>query len=140
MGKTIFYQDTIWLLPSYLNVCSKLFKRKINNVHKKVGLSPSQQTFLFSSMIDLQKWWKMLFISSLKLLPFSRYLDFCLDFLARRKNGLNRKMTLISKFMMSQPGLQKITTHILLNILRIKGNQPMKFGQLIEHRKRNILL
>ena len=40
--------------------------------------------------------------------------------------------------MTSQPGQQRITTHILLNISRIKGNQTMKFGQLIEHPKRNI--
>ena len=29
----------------------------------------------------LQKWWKMLFISSQKLFSFSRYLSFCFDFL-----------------------------------------------------------
>ena len=40
--------------------------------------------------------------------------------------------------MTSQPGEQRIKTHILLNISRIKGNQKMKFGQLIEHPKRNI--
>ena len=40
--------------------------------------------------------------------------------------------------MTSQPDSQRITTHILLNISRIKGNQTMKFGQLIEHAKRNI--
>ena len=28
----------------------------------------------------------------------------------------------------------------MLNISRIKGNQTMKFGQLIEHSKRNIFL
>ena len=33
-----------------------------------------------------------------------------------------------------------MATHILLNISRIKGNQMMKFGQLIEHLKRNIFL
>ena len=41
--------------------------------------------------------------------------------------------------MTSQPGLQRITTHVLLNITQIKGNQTMRFGQLIEHPKRNIL-
>ena len=40
--------------------------------------------------------------------------------------------------MTSQPGLQRITRHILLNISQIKGNQTMKFGQLIEHPMRNI--
>ena len=41
---------------------------------------------------------------------------------------------------MSQPGWQRITTHVLLNISRINGKQTMKFGQLIEHPKRNIFL
>ena len=42
--------------------------------------------------------------------------------------------------MTSQPASQRITTHILLNISQIKGNQTMKFGQLIEHPKINIFL
>ena len=33
-----------------------------------------------------------------------------------------------------------MATHILLTILRIKGNQTIKFGQLIEHPQRNIFL
>ena len=44
---------------------------------------------------------------------------------------------LTSEFMM----LQQITTvHILPNILRSKGNQTRKFGQLIEYNVRNIFL
>ena len=43
-----------------------------------------------------------------------------------------------SKLMTSQPGSQTIAIHILPNILQSKGNQTMKFGQLIEHNKRNI--
>ena len=42
--------------------------------------------------------------------------------------------------MTSQPGLQTVAIHILPNILQSKGNQAMKFGQLIEHNKRNIFL
>ena len=42
--------------------------------------------------------------------------------------------------MTSQPGQQGITTHLLINILRIKGKQTMKIGQLIEHPKRNFSL
>ena len=41
---------------------------------------------------------------------------------------------------MSQPGLQTIPIHILPNISQSKGNQTMKFGQLIEYNKRNIFL
>ena len=42
--------------------------------------------------------------------------------------------------MMSQPGLQAIAIYILPNISQSKGNQTMKFGQLIEYNKRNIFL
>ena len=42
--------------------------------------------------------------------------------------------------MISQPGKQTIAIHILLNISRSKGNQTMKFGQLIERKMKNIFL
>ena len=43
--------------------------------------------------------------------------------------GLIRKISLISKFMTSQPGKQTIPIHILPNIPRSKVNQTMKFGE-----------
>ena len=42
--------------------------------------------------------------------------------------------------MTSQPGLETIAIHILSNISQSKGNQTMKFGQLTEYSKRNIIL
>ena len=42
--------------------------------------------------------------------------------------------------MTSQPGLQAIAIHVFPTISRSKGNQTMKFGQLIEYNKRNIFL
>ena len=42
--------------------------------------------------------------------------------------------------MTSQTALQTITIHILPNISQSKGNQTIKFGQLIEYNKRNIFL
>ena len=42
--------------------------------------------------------------------------------------------------MTPQPGLQTIALHILPNISQNKGNQTMKFGQLIEYNKQNIFL
>ena len=42
--------------------------------------------------------------------------------------------------MTSQPGQQTIVINILPNISRSKGNQKMKFAQLIEYNMRNILL
>ena len=62
-----------------------------------------------------------------------------MSFWACTKNGLIKKMRVISKFMTSQPGYQRITIHKLPNISGIKGNQTMKFGKLIEYPKRNIL-
>ena len=42
--------------------------------------------------------------------------------------------------MMSEPGSLTIAIHILPNISQSKGNQAMKFGQLIKYNKRNIFL
>ena len=42
--------------------------------------------------------------------------------------------------MMPQPGQQTIVIHILPDISRSKGNQAMKFGQLIEYNMKNIFL
>ena len=56
-----------------------------------------------------------------------------LDFLVMQKNGLIRKIRLISKFVTSQPGNQSNAIHILPNISRSKDNQKMKLGQLIEY-------
>ena len=42
--------------------------------------------------------------------------------------------------MTSQPDQQTIAMHILPNISRSKGNQAMKFGQLIEYNMANIFL
>ena len=56
------------------------------------------------------------------------------------KNGLIRKTKLILKFMTPQPDQQTIAIHILTNISESKGNQAMKFGQLIKHNMRNNFL
>ena len=64
---------------------------------------------------------------------------FATIFRSCRKDGLIRKITLASKFMASQIGLQTIAIHIFPNISQSKGNQTMKFGQLIEY-NRNIFL
>ena len=56
------------------------------------------------------------------------------------ENGLIRKARLISKSMTSQPVQQTDAIHMFTNISRSKSNQVMKFGQLIEYNKRNILL
>ena len=50
-----------------------------------------------------------------------------------QKNDLIRKTKLISKFIKSQLGKQSIAVNILPNISAHKGNQTIKFGQLIEY-------
>ena len=42
--------------------------------------------------------------------------------------------------MTQQPGKQTMGIHVSSNISRSKGNQTMKFGQLIEYNLRNIFL
>ena len=42
--------------------------------------------------------------------------------------------------MISQPGKEAIAMRILPNISRRKGNQTIKFGQVIEYNMRNIFL
>ena len=88
----------------------------------KVGLSPSKNIVLF--FFD----WK----------PFKN--DFVTTYWSYRKNGLIKKISLTLKFKTSQTGLQTIAKGILPNISQRKGNQTMKFGQLIEYNKRNIFL
>ena len=58
-------------------------------------------------------------------------LVFVTTFWSCRTNGLTRKIRSTSKFMTSQPGLQTIAIGILSNISQSKGNQTMKYGQLI---------
>ena len=60
------------------------------------------------------KMMKMLFISPWKLFLFSKYLFFCLNVLVMRKSCLNRKISLISRFVTSQSRKQTMNdnTHI----------------------------
>ena len=80
------------------------------------------------------------FYFTLKTLLYSRYLNFCIDFLVVYKNDLIRKIKLISKFKWSQPGKQITAINILATISRSKGNQTIKFGQLIEYYIKSIFL
>ena len=50
------------------------------------------------------------------------------------KNGFFKKIKLISKFITSQPGSQTIVILMLPNISRSKGNQKMKFDQLVDEK------
>ena len=51
---------------------------------------------------------------------------------------MNTRVSL--KYFINEFGLQTIAIHLLHNISQSKGNKKIKFGQLIEHNKRNIFL
>ena len=59
---------------------------------------------------------------------------------AKRLDKVMERTRLISNFMTLQPGWQTIAIHILPNNSRRKGNQTMKFGQLIQCNMRNYFL
>ena len=79
----------------------------------------------------------MLFISPQKLIPFSRYSSFCLDFLVMYQNGL---IKVNFKFNDVTAWLTKNCSSMLSNTSRSKINQTMKFDQLIECNMKNIFL
>ena len=74
----------------------------------------------------------MLFIFS-----FSRYSNFCLDILVIQNKRRDQKDEVNFKFFDLTTWLT-ITIHILPNISRSKGNQTLKFGQVIEYITREI--
>ena len=77
-------------------------------------------------------------LKALFVLKIFKFLPSFLDYV--EKKAWLKKIRLISKFITSQPGWQRITLHVLMNLSWIKGNQTMKFGQFIECKKRNIFI
>ena len=67
---------------------------------------------------------------------FPRYLDFCPDFFGHVGKRLYKK----AKVNFEIYDVTEWETNKLLNISRIKGNQTIKFGRLIEDDMRNIFL
>ena len=122
----------------YITTKVKSYKDEI-----KVGLSPSKKNLCY--LLD----WKP-FKNDGKCFFFTLKSSFCSQdinsqvfvttFCSSRKNGLIINIRLTSKFMTSQPGLQTIAIHIFPNISKSKGNQTMRFSQLIEYNKKNIFL
>ena len=63
-----------------------------------------------------------------------------MTFWSCRKKASIREIRLISKPMTLQPGKQTTAIQIFPNISRSKGNQTMRFGQLIEYNIGNIFV
>ena len=74
---------------------------KKTNRRPEHSVTPTSPT---SNNISFLSYHFCLFISPQKLFSFSRYLSFCLDFLVMYRNGLIKKIRLISNFMRSQSG------------------------------------
>ena len=82
--------------------------------------------------------WNNAFYFTLKALFVRKIFQFLSWLLGQ--DGLIRKIRLISEFMTSQTGWQTVKIQILPNIWRSKGNETMKFAQLIKHNMRNTFL
>ena len=106
----------------------------------KVGFSPSKKFCVICLIESPLKMMRNAFYFILKALFVLKIFKFFTSFWSCRKNGSIRKIGITSKFMASQPGSQTVAIHILSSISKSKGNQTMKFGQLIEYNKRNIFL
>ena len=75
-----------------------------------------------------------------KALFIFEILTFLFWFYGYVENYWIRKLALILKFIISQTNQQIIVICLLSNIIRIKGNQTMKLGHLIEYNMGNIFL
>ena len=75
---------------------------------------------------------------NLKRFLFLRYINFCPDFFGHVGKRLDKEAEINFKIYDVINWKKKIAMHILPNILRSRGNQTMKVGQLIEYKRRNI--
>ena len=102
---------------------------RIGNRHLiKDALSNLTQVLVVEKLLKMMEN-TFYFIS--RAFSFSRYSNFCLDFLVMTENSSIKKMRLISKIMTSHLGSQTIAIHILRIILKSIVNQTIKFGQLV---------
>ena len=109
------------------NFLNRSIKERLQRELLKGSLLGRRQ---FLTMESLLKNMKTAIYFMLKARLFIRYLNFCIDFLARLENGWIRKLRLVSRFMTSHTGQQIITIHILPTISGSKSNQAMKCGML----------
>ena len=109
------------------NFLNRSIKERLQRELLKGSLLGRRQ---FLTIESLLKNMKTAIYFMLKARLFIRYLNFCIDFLARLENGWIRKLRLVLRFMTSHTGQQIITIHILPNISGSKSNQAMKCGML----------
>ena len=146
----IFYHIRQLLSTNYKNYSSSCMSKtnyvywdydNTSMIYIKVWPSSSKKNCVICLIKSPLKMMKNTFYFLLKALFVLKIFKFFVTtFRLCRKNDLIRKITLTSKFITSQPGLQTIAKHILPNISQSKGNQTMKFGQLMEYNKTNFFL
>ena len=107
-------------------------KKLITRLFKGV-LSSLRQFLATESPLKMMKNAFYFTLKVLFVLKISKFLSWLFGHVSKR---LIKKVRLISIFMTSQT----IVKHILHNISRSKGNQAMKFGEIMEHNIRNIFL
>ena len=83
---------------------------------------------------------KRLFILRWKFHSFWRYLNFYIDFFAHAREQVDNKAKVSFKIHDAINGKAGNKIFIFPNISRSKGNQSIKFSQLIEYDKRNSFL
>ena len=77
------------------------------------------------------------FLFLVKRSAFEIFTFLAYNVLAMKRNGLRRLISIILTY---QTGQQIVAMHKLPNAPRSKGNQAMKFGQLVEYSVKNIFL
>ena len=123
-----------WLTLNELSNASGLMMKKYTPPCESTNLKGHSQ--VWSNF--WQKMMKNVFCFTLKAFSFSRNLDFCLELFVMYKNGLMKKI-IFKIYDVTTWETINCNTHIS-HISRIKRNQTMKFGQLIEYNIKNIFL
>ena len=119
----------------------RLFIKPVNKFSElKVGFSPSwkisRKICVICLIESLLKMMNKCFLFHLKSSFHSQDIYvFVTTFWSCRKSSLSGEITLASRFMASQPGLQAGEMRILPNVSRGRGGQAMEFGQLREYSK-----
>ena len=83
------------------------------------------------SALKVMKYTLYFMLKALFIFELFTFLSWYFGYLVKRRD---------KKAMFNFKSYDVVTTHILPNISRSKGNQTTKFGQLIEHTMRNVFL
>ena len=129
-----------WFLVPHFYLLSVQSYKRLELIAFKVRLSTSKKTCVICLIESPLKLMKNAFYFILKAYFVLKIYKFLSRLFGHVGKTARLRITITSKFMTSRPGLQTIAILVLPNISQSKGNQTMKFRQLIEYNKRNIFL